>query len=770
MKIPFLVTLALLLTGQFMAAQNPFYRRTDVPVTAGGALLKYPWTGGLNNPQFSEADLNNDGIQDLVIFDRSSETFYTFLNGGTPNQTDYTYAPQYEAFFPALKNWALLTDFDCDGIADLFTGTVSADALLGDAIRVFKGQYTANNELTFSLHNNLLTYLPDNNKVYVAIYDIPALADVDNDGDLDILSFGPSGGYIKYYQNLSVENSLPCGTLLFDLGAECWGNFYESGISTTVDLGVDCAGGLIAPPVDAFSSGNTPSSHPNNHNPLPSLRSGLHPGSTLLAIDLDPPATSNGAKEMLLGDISFSNITMLTNGGTPQTANMIAQDTLFPSYTTPAIVTTFPAAFSADINNDGHKDLLVSPNTVAQSEHYRCVLLYRNNGSPTQQFQYVEDVFLVKDMIDVSRLAAPAFFDYNNDGLLDIAIANFGYMDEIGDFTTALALYRNIGAATQPAFELVSNNFSNISAQFALPRTGLRPTFGDLDGDGDPDMLLGDKDGFIHYFKNNPAPDGTAQFTLFQEQFQGLDVFQYSTPQLIDINKDGLLDLVIGHHNGALRYFQNNGTAANPVFNAATATNNFFGGVDVKEIGSPTGFSVPLIVEYKGQMLLFVGSESGKIHVYNNIEDNITTGGLFTKITDNLLNTAIGYRSSLAIADINNDGYLDMVVGAYNGGLYWFSEDFPIGLPQTATPLQTLQVFPNPAANHLTLQLPDAAAIVGFAQVELFNLSGQVVAQQNLLPAQTNHTLQLPALPAGLYFVRLTTAQKTFTAKLWVKQ
>lgn len=120
-------------------------------------------------------------------------------------------------------------------------------------------------------------------------------------------------------------------------------------------------------------------------------------------------------------------------------------------------------------------------------------------------------------MIDVSRLAAPAVFDYNADGLLDIVIANFGYMDEIGDFAPALALYQNTGTPTQPAFEPVSNNFANVAAQFALPRLGLRPTFGDLDGDGDPDMLLGDKDGFIHYFKNNSAPNGTAQFTLFQE-------------------------------------------------------------------------------------------------------------------------------------------------------------------------------------------------------------------------------------------------------------
>lgn len=743
----FLSLFLFVFVSQLLTAQNPFYRRTDVPVLNSGVALKYPWIGGLNNPQFSAADLNNDGVQDLVVFDRSGDIVHTFINNGTPNQIDYTYQSRYQANFPQVRDWMLLTDINCDGIADLFSSSGT------DGITVYTGQYNANNELTFTLTNNELTSLPDNEKIYVAIYDIPAIVDVDNDGDVDILSFGPVGGYVYYHQNLSVENGLPCGTLQYDLNTHCWGKFYESGITTTVDLEVGCTEGFVAPP-------DSPE------------KDGLHPGSTLLVMDLDPPGTGNGAKEIILGDISYSNLTMLTNGGTLQTANMIAQDTLFPSYGIPAILTTFPAAFHLDVNNDGLKDLLVSPNTVAQSEHYRCAFLYQNNGNLTQQYQYTTDMFLTNEMIEVSRLANPTLFDYNNDGLLDIVIANYGYMDEIGDFGTALALYRNIGTPTAPAFEWITNNFSNISGQFLLPRLGIRPTFGDLDGDGDQDMILGDKDGFIHYFKNNPT-DGIANFALFQEQFQGLDVFQYSTPQLIDINKDGLLDLIIGHHNGAMRYFQNNGTAANPLFNAASATNAFFGGVDVKEVGNPTGFSAPQMIEYDGQFLLFVGAESGKIHVYNDIEANLATGMLFTKITDNILPEYIGLRASPAIADLNNDGYLDMIVGTYNGGLYWFSEDYPIGI--TAPEAQaspSLQIYPNPANNQLHLHWENQPTHTGNALFQLYNLAGQVVLQHVLpsgLPFQDN-VLALPALPDGLYFAKIIANHKTFSAKVLIKQ
>ena len=67
-------------------AQDPSFQQITAPVYQNNQLLKFPFTGGLNAPQFSAADLNNDGANDLVIFDRAGNVVLTFINnltGGT---------------------------------------------------------------------------------------------------------------------------------------------------------------------------------------------------------------------------------------------------------------------------------------------------------------------------------------------------------------------------------------------------------------------------------------------------------------------------------------------------------------------------------------------------------------------------------------------------------------------------------------------------------------------------------------------------------------
>ena len=84
-----------------------------------GTELLMPWAGGLNAAQYNIMDLNEDGQDDLVIFDRTADKIITFLN----EDNQYRYAPEYQNYFPSdITNWLLLRDFNCDGKKDIFTG------------------------------------------------------------------------------------------------------------------------------------------------------------------------------------------------------------------------------------------------------------------------------------------------------------------------------------------------------------------------------------------------------------------------------------------------------------------------------------------------------------------------------------------------------------------------------------------------------------------------------------------------------------------------
>ncbi|MDZ7740216.1 MAG: hypothetical protein U5Q03_00190 [Bacteroidota bacterium] len=94
----------------------------DTPeVSLRSDVLAFPWAGGMNSCQYGEIDLDDDGLYDLVVFDRTGNRIMPFINIGIPDSIAYQYAPEYAFGFPALFDWVIFRDYDQDGKMDIFT-------------------------------------------------------------------------------------------------------------------------------------------------------------------------------------------------------------------------------------------------------------------------------------------------------------------------------------------------------------------------------------------------------------------------------------------------------------------------------------------------------------------------------------------------------------------------------------------------------------------------------------------------------------------------
>ncbi len=730
----------------------------DFPMKMGNNNLDFGLAGGLTAPQFSEIDLNNDGIQDLFIFDRAGYVRLTFINGGDVGQSDYTYAPEYEKFFPEMDRWVVIRDFNGDGAADIFTSSFGNELI--DGVIVYQGRFE-DGHIAFErmffpeTPKNVIPIGSSNGftNLYVSRQDYPAMDDMDGDGDLDILSFSLGGGYVSYFENRSIQLGHGLDSLKFVMVDNCWGRFYESGITEEIDL---------SPSVDSCSN----SFWSEN-------ASRRHAGSTLLTFDND----GDGDKELLVGDLSFNNLNLLTNGGSVNQAFMTEQDIFFPSYNVPADVVVFPAAFYLDINNDGKKDLLASPNKDS-GEDLEVVWRYNNLGETDEpQFQFVQRDFLVNEMFDMGTDAHPAFLDYDADGLLDLVVGNNTFYAPFGDQIPRIYLFRNVGTATSPSFELVDEDFMNFSDFYTGQHYAPAPTFGDLDNDGDLDVLIGENSGGLYYGENTGGAGNPVVFNSLQFGYMDIDQGQASIPQIVDLNRDGLPDIVMGERNATMTYFQNEGTPESPLFvpneTATVASGNnivVLGQFEVKE-DHPlvvTGYAAPCILDFNGEYHMFVGSESGQIYYANGIdEDNL--GGAFNVVTDDFGKMRDGWYVHPAIADINNDGELDMVLGNHRGGLTAYKTGLDLnGIPVSINYVASsydFRIFPNPARDQINLELADGRAVK--ANVQLFNTVGQMVLQDQFV--SNRHQLSVSNLPSGVYVCRMEVGSEIVVHRILIQ-
>jgi hypothetical protein len=231
---------------------------------------------------------------------------------------------------------------------------------------------------------------------------------------------------------------------------------------------------------------------------------------------------------------------------------------------------------------------------------------------------------------------SPAFVDMDDDGDMDLVV---------GQGDGLIRYYENIDGIFLE--QTGGNNpFDGETISYG------HPTFGDIDDDGDMDMVIGDNVGLIHYYENNA---GTfTELTGVDNPFDAIDVGDIAKPQLFDWDDDNDLDLVSGNNEGFILYFENDGG----VFTELTGVDNPFDGIDVGTRSSPA------LADFDddGDIDLFVGDKYGAVFYYENSGSSFSgqVGG------NNPANDiSLELLASITILDFDDDGDYDIVAGNY---------------------------------------------------------------------------------------------------------
>lgn len=274
------------------------------------------------------------------------------------------------------------------------------------------------------------------------------------------------------------------------------------------------------------------------------------------------------------------------------------------------------------------------------------------------------------------------FADLDGDGDLDALLGS-----KIGGIIELV----NVGSSTSPRF--VPKHNSAITKAVGIINSGFSaPALGHLTGSTAPHLTIGTGSGLLQYFELVPArgPNGSSltvrmvgDLPLAAEAPSNVDAFRNaSVPSghrtIADLNGDGHQDIIIGLADGKLEVLLNTGTGS---FELLAGAANPFAGIDVGSHARP----ILADLNGDGDLDLLVGAGDGAIHAYINrgtrgaaffailptFQGQSADGSLLTELVNGVDATIGGIESGPALADLDNDGDLDLV-GVSSSGIVWW--------------------------------------------------------------------------------------------------
>ena len=325
------------------------------------------------------------------------------------------------------------------------------------------------------------------------------------------------------------------------------------------------------------------------------------------------------------------------------------------------------AIVCGDIDNDGYEDIVIvaggySDKRGRAGRAYLC-RAYLYWGSDRNSMDANPDkIFAGAEKGPYFGLGYPAVYDIDNDGYDDIIL---GGARLAGSFTgRAYLYYGNTKELMDTSHDLIFKGEDPPGSHF-----GYTISCGDVDNDGFGDIVIGchARQGrtYLYYGDSKSNMDAKAD-VIFEVKSKGNDHFYFGHIVCVDQNRDGYDDIVIGAYGyndkqGRAYLFHGNSKRsldADPdmVFDGEVEGSNY--GVQVVYSDVDGDNMNDLIIGASG-----FGQRIGRVYVYWGNElagPNPKPGRIFT---GEYPNDEFGY--GLACGDVNNDGFDDLVIGAY---------------------------------------------------------------------------------------------------------
>ncbi len=115
-------------------------------------------------------------------------------------------------------------------------------------------------------------------------------------------------------------------------------------------------------------------------------------------------------------------------------------------------------------------------------------------------------------------------------------------------------------------------------------------------------------------------------------------------------------------------------------------------------------------------------------------------------------------RSAAAIADLNSDGWLDLITGNYSGGLNYYEgveKPYVFGVEEREFNAGDVKIYPNPAGNqiHITISSPGNAPF----DYTVYSITGIVVKKGNIDGRES--MIDISNLKPGIYFLGVSATE-----------